>query len=77
MMRNTGLRMRNKHWLAKEIKAIRQSKELPMQHVAMQAFIHVNTLQRYEAGSSTMSIESIERVLDVLGYEMEVFPGDR
>jgi len=48
-----------------------------MQHVAMAAFIHVNTLQRYESGVSTMSIEAIERVLAVLGYEMEVFPVEK
>tara|TARA_R100001443_G_scaffold87502_1_gene93984 strand:+ start:453 stop:662 length:210 start_codon:yes stop_codon:yes gene_type:complete len=69
--------MKKKHWLAEEIKAIRLSKQLPMQHVAMAAFIHVNTLQRYESGVSTMSIEAIERVLAVLGYEMEVFPVEK
>jgi predicted transcriptional regulator len=42
-----------------------------MMHVAAGALVHPNTIQRYEAGDSSMSIESVERVLKVLGYELE------
>ena len=63
--------MKKTHWLAEEVKAIRLQKGLSMMHGAAGALVHPNTIQRYEAGDSSMSIESVERVLKVLGYELE------
>ena len=66
------MKSQKKHWIALECKAMRIQKGMSIMHVALSAEIHPNTLQNYEAGGSSMKIESIERVLNVLGYEMDV-----
>lgn len=76
-MRITGLRMKNAkinepHWIAVECKDIRLTKGLSLLHVATLAGVHENSLQRFEAGNSSLNIDAIERVLELLGYEIDI-----
>ncbi len=56
------------HELVKEIRA---SKKISQRALATEAAINRSTLRRLEAGDLTIGFSHLEKVLSVLGYELD------
>ena len=59
--------------LTKLIRDMRREKKLSQEDLADVAGVHRNTIYRMETGSG-VSLSIFERVVDALGYEVELMP---
>tara|TARA_R100000664_G_C2731947_1_gene122267 strand:- start:599 stop:805 length:207 start_codon:yes stop_codon:yes gene_type:complete len=58
-------------WIGKLIKEERAKQGLTQYSLARQAGININTLGTLERGSRAISVERCEKILAVLGYELD------
>jgi len=62
-------KLRSATWLLKDI---RTEQGMSAQDVADASGVHRNTIYRIESGRWSASVVVYERILDALGYELEV-----
>ena len=63
------------HWIAKEIKIIREEKGLSQFQLANMAGCTQAALANFEIGKANMNLSRVDAVLEALGYEIEIQPG--
>jgi|TARA_R110002167_G_scaffold128472_2_gene310738 transcriptional regulator with XRE-family HTH domain len=63
------------HWIAKEIKVIREERGLSQFKLANMAGCTQAGLANFESGKANMNLIKIDAVLEALGYEIEIQPG--
>jgi transcriptional regulator with XRE-family HTH domain len=63
------------HWIAKEIKIIREEQGLSQFKLANMADCTQAGLANFESGKGNMHLFRIDAVLAALGYEIEIQPG--
>ena len=63
------------HWVAKEIKKLREDQGLSQLKLADMADCTQASLANVESGKGTMHLIRIDAVLSALGYEIEIQPG--
>tara|TARA_R110002073_G_scaffold37818_1_gene108771 strand:- start:340 stop:597 length:258 start_codon:yes stop_codon:yes gene_type:complete len=63
------------HWIAKEIRVIREDQGLSQFKLANMAGCTQAGLANFESGKANMNLIKIDAVLEALGYEIEIQPG--
>ena len=63
------------HWIAEEIKKIREEQGLSQLKLADMASCTQAALANFESGKANMHLIRVDAVLEVLGYEIEIQPG--
>jgi transcriptional regulator with XRE-family HTH domain len=63
------------HWIAKEIKKLREEQGLSQLKLADMAGCAQAALANFESGKGNMHLIRIDAVLSALGYEIEIQPG--
>ena len=63
------------HWIAEEIKKIREEQGLSQIKLANMAGCTQAGLSNFESGKGNMHLFRIDAVLAALGYEIEIQPG--
>ena len=65
------------HWVAKEIRRMREERGLSQLTLASMADTTPATLANYESGKRNMHLVSVDAVLEALDYEIDIHPKDR
>jgi transcriptional regulator with XRE-family HTH domain len=64
----------NAHWLGVEIRAIREERNISQTQLARLSNTSFQTVANLELGKSGTSIRLTERIITVLGYELDIHP---
>lgn len=59
--------------IAKRLKELRASNNLTFAELALKLNVHRETIRRYEKDPKSMSIDMFLRLLDIYGYETNIF----
>ena len=59
--------------IAKRLKELRASNNLTCAELALKLNVHRETIRRYEKNPKSMSIDMFLRLLDIYGYETNIF----
>jgi len=60
------------HWLAKELVTLREESGLSQNRAALLSDLHHASIQRWESGNQIPQVASVEKLLKVYGYEIEL-----
>ena len=65
-----------RHWINRMIRDIRKEAGMTVVDLALASNVHRNSIRTIENGAPQTPFQTIEKLLDALGYELEVMSQD-